>query len=94
MSGIALQELMTGALAMGYLVAATFFLRFWRQTGDRLFGIFALAFAMLAVQRIALAMVDPARADEGLTHLYLIRLAAFVCILGAIIDRNRRPRSP
>lgn len=90
---MALHELLSGALAMGYLVAAIFFLRFWRQTRDRLFGIFAVAFLMLAGQRVALSLVDPARADESVTHLYVVRLAAFLCILGAIVDRNRRRRT-
>lgn len=92
MNSILLQQMMTGALAMGYLVAALFFLRFWRQTRDRLFGIFAMAFVMLAAQRVALAFVDPATGDEGATHLYVIRLAAFLCILYAIVDRNRASR--
>ena len=90
---MALHELLSGALAMGYLVAAIFFLRFWRQTRDRLFGIFAVAFLMLAGQRVALSFVDPAGADESVTHLYVVRLAAFLCILGAIVDRNRRRRT-
>ena len=93
MTRLALHELLTGALAMGYLVAATFFLRFWRQTRDRLFGIFALAFFMLAGQRVALSLLDPTRGSESLTHLYVIRLAAFLCILGAIVDRNRGRRT-
>ena len=93
MRGEALNAMMTGALAMGYLVAAGFFVRFWRQTRDRLFGIFGVAFLMLAVQRIALSLVDPAGADESLTPLYMLRLAAFLCILGAIVDRNRAGRA-
>ena len=51
------------------------------------------AFLMLAGQRVALSLVDPARADESVTHLYIVRLAAFLCILGAIVDRNRRRRT-
>ena len=92
MRGVILQQLMAGALALGYLVAALFFLRFWRQTRDRLFAIFSVAFGMLAVQRVALALVDPTTGDEGATHLYVVRLAAFLCILYAIVDRNRADR--
>ena len=33
--------LVSGAIVMGYAVAGLFFLRFWRETRDRLFLIFA-----------------------------------------------------
>ena len=45
-----------GAIAMASVVAALFFLRFWRDTGDRLFLIFAAAFFLLAATRVGLAM--------------------------------------
>lgn len=77
----------SGALAAGYLIAALFFLSFWRETHDRLFGFFAGAFALLALQRLALdwAMVHA----RDTTADYVLRLAAFVLILIAIIDKNR-----
>ncbi len=79
---------MSGAIVTGYAVACAFFLKFWRQTHDRLFAIFALAFATLAVQRIALAFAS--WEGERQVQIYSVRLLAFVLILGAIIDRNRR----
>lgn len=81
--------IIAGALAMGYAVAGTFFLRFWRDTSDRLFALFALAFALLAVQRLLLAMFQE---HPFAPNLYLVRLAAFVIILLAIIDKNRARR--
>ena len=33
-----MNQMAVGAVAMGFLVAALFFLRFWRQTHERLFG--------------------------------------------------------
>lgn len=77
-----------GACTMACSVAGLLFLRFWRRTGERLFAIFGLAFWVLALNRIGLTLVDPA--NEARTHLYLGRLAAFVLILAAIIDKNRR----
>jgi hypothetical protein len=78
---------MSGALAAGYAVAALFFLRFWRETRDRLFVFFALAFALLTVHRVALAW---ARVTEHEAILfYMLRLAAFLLILGGIVDKNR-----
>jgi hypothetical protein len=75
-----------GALAMGFLVAAVFFLRFWRETRDRLFAFFALAFLILGLNR-PLADSDP---DHNASLPYLIRLAAYVIIIIAIADKNFR----
>jgi hypothetical protein len=78
-----------GAIAMASAIVALFFLRFWRDTGDRLFGIFALAFLLLGITRIGLAAShDPL--TEGETFWYWVRLAAFLLILVAIVDKNRR----
>lgn len=77
----------SGMLATGYAIATLFFLRFWRETGDRLFAYFALAFALLLVQRIALAVVVGWRGDTW--WYYLIRLVAFLLIAAAIVDKNR-----
>ena len=83
--------LISGALVMGYLVAAGFFFRFWRQTADRLFALFATAFLVLALQRIFLTMtVTP---DDKAVWVYGLRLAAFLIILAAIADKNRSPSS-
>lgn len=79
--------LVSGAIVMGYAVAGLFFLRFWRETGDRLFAIFCAAFWLLGLQRIALAALPLAPAEA--TPLYVVRLLAFVLILWAIIDKNR-----
>lgn len=73
-----------GVLASGYAIAALLFLRSWRDTRDRLFLFFSAAFFLLALQRVMLTFAD---LDEG---IYVIRLAAFVLILVAIADKNRR----
>ena len=74
-----------GALMMGYLVIALFFLRFSRESGDRLFAIFATAFFLMAVQRYALFYYG----EVGDAWVYGLRLVAFLLILFAIIDKNR-----
>lgn len=79
--------LVSGAIILGYGVAGLFFLRFWRETRDRLFLIFAGAFWILGVQRLALAFGRGMGEDD--TGLYLVRLFAFLLILGAIVDKNR-----
>jgi hypothetical protein len=75
-----------GALMAGYLVVALFFLRFRRESGDRLFTSFAAAFLLLAVQRYALFYYT---AQAGV-WLYTLRLIAFLLILLAIIDKNSK----
>jgi hypothetical protein len=79
--------LISGAIVMGNLIAGLFFLKFWASSQDRLFLIFAIAFWILATQRVLLALL----ADDPNTHvvLYGIRLLAFLLILVAIVDKNR-----
>ena len=84
--------LISGAIVMGYAVVGLFFLRFWRETHDRLFLIFAGAFWLLAVQRLALVVSRNLVEDD--TGLYLVRLFAFLLILGAIVDKNRSSPQP
>jgi len=83
-------HVVAGAIAMGYLVAGLFFLKFWRDVGDRLFLLFAVAFGLLAVQRVALALI--ADTPEAALPLYGLRLLAFLIIIAAIIDKNRSDR--
>lgn len=80
-------QLMSGVVIGLCGVAGLFFLRFWVETRDRLFALFALAFWMMAANRVALgAYFGPD--TEVQTYAYLVRLAAFLIILYAIIDRN------
>ncbi len=88
---LTVNQVVAGAILMGYAVAGLFFLRFWRDTRDRLFLIFAIAFWILGLQRVALALTRDMM--ETQTELYLIRLFAFLLILGAIVDKNRVGRS-
>lgn len=76
-----------GALVLGYSLVALFFVRFWKKTADRLFLIFAAAFAMLMIERLLLLFSDPQH--EGRPYIYAVRLIAFLLILIAIIDKNR-----
>lgn len=80
-------QFFSGATMMGMVVAALFFLRFYRDTRDRLFAMFAAAFFILALNRIAIAILNPP--DEVSALFYVIRLLAFLLILVAIIDKNR-----
>lgn len=76
--------------AMASLGVAAFFLRFWRQTRDRFFALLSLAFALLGLNWTVLAVYDPLMESRHL--VYVIRLAAFVLIIAAIVEKNRGGR--
>lgn len=81
-------DFIRGAVAMGFLIISAFFLRFWRQSRDRLFALFAVAFILLATNRILLTIFHEDR--EYSPTLYIVRLLAFLIILLAIVDKNLR----
>jgi uncharacterized protein DUF5985 len=81
-------EFLWGVLSMASAAIALIFLRHYRTSSDRLFIFFAIAFAVLAFNWAGLAFIDPG--FEARHTLYLLRLAAFVLIIIAIIDKNRR----
>jgi hypothetical protein len=79
-------EAFVGASVLASAAIALFFLRFWQQTRDRLFLIFALAFAVFAANRILLSALDDQR--EAQTAVYLARALTFALIALAIADKN------
>lgn len=81
-------EFFSGVIAMGFVVCSAFFLRFWRRTQDSLFLVFSIAFLLLALnQALATLLGLP---QEERSWLYLLRLAAFVIIILAIVRKNMR----
>lgn len=79
-------EFLAGTVTLGYAIAAAFFLRFWRQTADRLFASFAAAFALLAVNQVLAAVLEAG--DERTPYVYTLRVLAFLLIVWAIVDKN------
>jgi hypothetical protein len=79
-------EFASGLIAMGFLVAGLFFLRYWRQTKDGLFAAFAAAFALLALNQTLLAFSRVPLEERS--PLYLLRLAAFMVIIVAVLRKN------
>ncbi|HEY8296696.1 MAG TPA: DUF5985 family protein [Candidatus Baltobacteraceae bacterium] len=81
---------LSGIIAMGSFVAAVYFANFWRRTSERLLLYFAIAFALLALERLILAIFDlPEQAQPA---IYTIRFIAFVLILIGIAAKNRPRR--
>ena len=82
-----------GVAAAGALGVGLFFFRLWRETRDRFFALFGLAFWVLALSWFLLVWATPASEDRH--YFYLGRLVAFLLIIAAIVDKNRssgRPR--
>jgi hypothetical protein len=80
--------LLTGAIGMASLIAALFFLRFWRTTHDRFFLYFAVSFLIQGVNRFFLAQGADAIDDTPIG--YLFRLVSYMLIVIAVIEKNRR----
>lgn len=85
-----MEQLLSGAVALGSLVAGLFFFRFWHQTRDGFFIYFAVAFWLEAANRVALGtMLHP---DENAPLFYTVRLVSYALILVAIWRKNRQGR--
>jgi len=82
----------SGAAGLECLVAGLFFLRFWRRTGERLFLAFACAFWLLGANAVIPTLLGRPAAAHG--EVYLLRLAAFLLIILAILAKNFRSRKP
>jgi hypothetical protein len=80
-----LHSFLSGAIMIAAWAISLFFFRFKKATGDRLFGYFSLAFALLGIERLGIEFL-PESIRSG---IYVVRLIAFLFILFAIIDKNR-----
>ena len=78
---------LAGVATCGSWGVAIFFLRFWVETRDRFFVLFAAAFLILSVNWLLVAVLDPA--TEVRPFFYILRLAAFGLIIAAVVDKNR-----
>jgi hypothetical protein len=79
-----------GVSATAAWVSGLLFLRFWRQTRDRLFVYFGAAFWVLALSWSLLTLTSPT--EESRPYIYALRLLAFALIIaGMIVKNSRRP---
>jgi hypothetical protein len=79
-------EFLSGAVTLGFAVAAAFFFSFWRKTTDRLFLAFAAAFVLFALNQVLAAALVVV--SEPTSLVYGLRILGFVIILVAILDKN------
>lgn len=75
-----------GFIAASSLVAALFFLRFWRDTRDPLFIAFAAFFALQG--GVHAVLLDMERPNEGNVWLFLLRLSAVLVVAIAVLRKN------
>jgi hypothetical protein len=85
-----MNEMLLGAIAMGFFVAGLFFLRYWLSTRDRFFLYFTVSFFVEAGNRVNIAINHAW--SEGSPAYYAVRLVAFGLIVLAIWDKNRSRR--
>ncbi len=86
-------DFVAGGLTVSFLLAALFFLRFWRRAADGLFLSFGAAFLLLAVNQTLVAVLGAE--DERTGFTYVLRVLGFLLILGTIVRENvAPPRQP
>lgn len=85
-------DMLTGAIALGSLAIGLFFFRYWRNSHDRFFLYFALSFCIEGLSRIHMGLNGAPR--EDIPVYYLIRLLSYGLILLAIWEKNRPPDKP
>lgn len=82
----ALRSMLDGAVSVTSVLAALFFLQFWRRTGDRFFMLFSIAFAIYSISQFVLRL---ANVSEFEPFYYLPRLLTFALIVLAVVNKNR-----
>ena len=86
-----LTHVLLGAVIMGDVIAALFFVRFWKLTDDRFFLFFAASFIAIAVSRVVV--------DENLPPIgyepfgYMIRILSYLFIIAGILYKNTSVRT-
>ena len=83
-----INDFLAGAVAMGFAVAALMFLKFWHRTREGLFLAFAGSFLLLSINHAMLSLSNVPLEERS--SLYLVRLAAFLLIIGALWRQSRK----
>jgi hypothetical protein len=82
----ALNLFLGGMVTTGFLVGGLFFGRFWARSRDGLFLAFAVAFWLLALNQLLVSLVEQPEYSDS--WFYLLRVAAFLLIVAAIVRKN------
>jgi hypothetical protein len=82
-----LQLFLYGAISLAGVLIGVKFLKFWHSSRDRFFLWFVAAFWVFAAGWIIRAFATSTGEDNH--YIYLPRLASFLLIIAAILDKNR-----
>jgi uncharacterized membrane protein HdeD (DUF308 family) len=77
-----------GFVAASSLVAALFFLRFWRDTRDHLFLAFSAFFGLQGISEGFVLFLP--RPNEGNFLLFLVRFLSIVAVVAAVLRKNMK----
>ena len=83
-----MNDMMLGAIAFSNCIASLFFLRFWKQTQDRLFLMFSIYFGIEGINRVLMGL-SRLNFNEEQPVIYFIRFVSYLLIVIAILDKNR-----
>jgi hypothetical protein len=75
-----------GVVAVCYLLAGLFFLRFWKSTRDYLFLAFVVFFGIQGGS--SCFIVSLSHPNEGSLWIGLVRLLSILAVLGSILWKN------
>jgi hypothetical protein len=79
-------EALSGAVTVGFIVAAALFLHLGRSARDRLFLALGVALALLAVnQMLALWLGDE---HPHIGYVYVLRVLGFFLVLAALLEQS------
>ena len=85
-----MSQFLQGGTFVASLAVGLFFLRFWAQSRELLFGVLAGAFFAFAANRVLLAVLD---SEDSRLWVYLSRAVVFALIAAAVLAKNlSRPR--
>jgi hypothetical protein len=90
------EQFLSGVAMASFAGSGLFFLKFWRSSKDKFFLYFSIGFWLLSFDRIlllvkgALHPAPSAQIPESVAMMYLIRLLAYVVLIYAIVERNRK----
>jgi hypothetical protein len=76
---------LTGGTCVACLGITVFFWRFWKETTDRLFCFFSIAFLLLGLgQLVGIFLMNTTEAPVS----YWLRLFAFLLIIVGVVGKN------
>jgi hypothetical protein len=92
MMPVNVMDFLHGGTMVALLGIALYFLRFWKESGDRLFVFFCAAFFVMSVSQ-ALSLFFVTATADSTPYVYWLRLVSFLLIIVGIVEKNLPPRA-